>query len=284
MTNHARETSRSQKLSADGGCPRHGLTLIELLVTIAIVGILIALLLPAVQRVREAARRTQCQNNLRQMGLALTSYESTHNRFPAGRDAQNGRHYSWATAILPHLEQAALFDSYDQTFAWDDLENLEVAETNLQVFRCPSAIEFWNGKSDYGGNYGSALTGLTPGFQHGFAWEAGLLPPVHIELPGGYRTEGVQTGEVTDGLSQTAMILEDADRPADQGGMWASGHNCFAHDNGPINSSPSNEIFSRHPGGAFALLGDGSTRFLSESMDLQVLGGLCTRAHDEVIQ
>jgi prepilin-type N-terminal cleavage/methylation domain-containing protein len=261
-----------------------GFTLIELLVSLFIIGLLVALLLPAVQNIREAARRTQCRNNLHQMGVALSGYESTFRRLPPGREAENGWNHSWSTAALPYLEQAALFDQYDYQSAWDDPDNAPVSDAMLAVFRCPSAVEDWPGKTDYGGNYGSALTGLTPGFQHGYAWESGLLPPIRIDLPGNYRREGVRTGEVSDGLSQTFLVLEDADRPAAEGGRWANGHNCFAHDEGPINANRSKEIFSRHPGGAHALVGDGSVRFLSESTDLSVIGGLSTRAVGEIVQ
>jgi hypothetical protein len=144
----------------------------------------------------------------------------------------------------------------------------------------PRPSSTWPGKTDYGGNYGSTLTGLTPGFQHGFGWEAGTLPPIHIQMPGNYRRAAVLVGEILDGTSQTLVVLEDADRPAEEGGLWASGHNCFAHDQGPVNSTISNEIFSRHPGGAFGLLADGAVRLLSESMDLRS-SALCVLGREE---
>jgi prepilin-type N-terminal cleavage/methylation domain-containing protein/prepilin-type processing-associated H-X9-DG protein len=263
---------------------RFGFTVVEVLVAVAIVATLAGLLLPAVQHAREAARRARCQNNLRQIGLGIASHESAIRCLPAGRDAAGGRQHSWCTAVLPYLEQPALHTRYDYSQAWDNPTNLPVAETDLTVFRCPSAIGKWPGKTDYGGNYGSALTGLTPGFQHGFAWEAGTLPPIHVAMPGSHRMAPVRIGEVTDGTSQTFLVLEDADRPAKEGGMWANGHNCFAHDNGPINHEISQEIFGRHPAGANGLLADGSVRFLSESIVLSVVGAMCTRASGEVAQ
>lgn len=263
---------------------RSGFTLIELLVAIAIIAVLLAIAAPAVQHIRQAAQRSQCQNHLRQMGVALASFESAHGALPPGRDARNGWHHSWATAILPYLEQAALYDEYDYQRAWDDVANDAVISESLAVFRCPASLAEWPGKTDYGGNCGSALTGLTPGFQYGYAWEAGMLPPIHVELPGNYRKSGVRMAEVRDGTSQTFLVLEDADRAADEGGLWGNGYNCFAHDEGPINANPSKEIFSRHPGGAHALMADGSVRFLSESLGLSIIGAMCTRARGEIVE
>src|SRR5262245_45987446 len=127
-----------------------GFTLVEMLIAIAIVGALAALAIPAVQQAREAARRTRCQNNLRQIGNALLSFESAHARLPAGRDAQNRRQHSWATAILPQLEQRDLHQRYDYSQAWNDAANESVAQANVALFRCPSATGKWNGKTDYG--------------------------------------------------------------------------------------------------------------------------------------
>ena len=131
--------------------PRRGFTLIELLVVIAIIAVLIALLLPAVQQAREAARRSQCKNNLKQMGLALHNYHDTYNLFPSAifwTDVNKDRapdtgvgHWSWGTMILPQLEQAPLFKKMQpgtltplQAYNADN----NVLRTSLNVFRCPS--------------------------------------------------------------------------------------------------------------------------------------------------
>src|SRR5262245_618227 len=262
---------------------QRGFTLVEILVVIAIAAILAGLLLPAMQMAREAARRMRCQNNLHQIGLALLGFESQHGRLPSGRDAERSRQHAWSTAILPQLEEAAIYERYDFTKAWKDPANQQVTAANVAVYRCPSAIGKWDGKIDYGGNYGSALTGLAPGFAAGRAWESGTFPPVHLAMPGQYRAAAVRLGEITDGTSQTFLVLEDADRPAAQGGLWASGHNCFAHDSGPINVNLSKEIFSRHPQGANALLADGSVRLLTNSMRPALLGAMCTRAAGEAV-
>ena len=136
---------------------RHrGFTLIELLVVIAIIAILVALLLPAVQQAREAARRTQCRNNMKQLGLALMNYESSNQQFPPSRinlstggSAPNlltppwpvGSTFqkAWPTMVLPQLDQAGLYDLYDSNKNWFDVANDPVTTTKLAAFICPSA-------------------------------------------------------------------------------------------------------------------------------------------------
>ncbi len=266
-------------------CQRLAFTLIELFVVIAVIGILVGISLPAVQMSRESGRRMSCSNHLRQIGIALSAFESTYQKLPPGRDARQSQNHSWSTLALPFLEQPAIFERYDFRTAMDSPGNAVVGSTNLEVFRCPSAVDEWPGKSDYGGNYGSTLTGLLPGFGRGRGWDAGTLLSIGIPpTPGVYfRQAPVAMADVSDGASHTFLVLENADRPAAEGGLWVSGHNCFAQDNGPINGKDDNEITSRHPGGAHGLLVDGSTQFLTESTDLQILGSLCTRAGREVI-
>src|SRR5262245_15791655 len=126
--------------------PRLAFTLVELLVVIAIIGILVALLLPAVQSAREAARRMQCGNNLKQLGLALLNYESSRGVFPFGcggtsggaRYAQTG---TWAAFILPQLEQQNLFDTFDFKRHMNDPANQKAVSTIVPGFICPSDPE-----------------------------------------------------------------------------------------------------------------------------------------------
>src|SRR5262245_39373920 len=113
-----------------------GFTLIELLVVIAIIGVLIALLLPAVQKVREAANRTHCANNRKQVGLAMNNYHNVYQVFPPGQ--ANRPNTSWAAFILPYLEQENLSRQYDFTAAFDDAKNLAVTQTPLKIMVCPS--------------------------------------------------------------------------------------------------------------------------------------------------
>jgi prepilin-type N-terminal cleavage/methylation domain-containing protein/prepilin-type processing-associated H-X9-DG protein len=117
---------------------RSGFTLVELLVVIAIIGILIALILPAVQAARGAARRTQCANNLKQMGLALQNYHDTHQVFPSGFVWPN--RVFWTGLLLPQLEQNDLYQSLDLSASWIVPPNSLAPATHLPVFRCPSTM------------------------------------------------------------------------------------------------------------------------------------------------
>jgi len=257
-------------------------TLVELLVVIAIIGILIALLLPAVQAAREAARRLQCSNNLRQIGLALHNHHTSWESFPPGHPGYNDLNHCWTTIILPQLEHQALYDRYDWSVPFDHESNTEVIETKLQVFLCPTSSHDYSGAGDYGGHYGSTLTGLTPGFGRGYAFESGILIATNPNHSDTKNNTPIRIAQIRDGTSSTIIIMEDAGRSIEQNGRWAEGWQCFSQQ-GHINTTRDNEMFSDHPGGAHALTADGSVHFLSESLDLDVLGALSSRAGGEVV-
>src|SRR5687768_8188062 len=121
-------------------------TLVELLVVIAIIGVLVALLLPAVQAAREAARRTSCLNNLTQLGIALHNYEFHHETLPPGstnpdgpiRSEAEGIHVSWIVKVLPYIEQNAMSNKFDQSAGAYDEKNAEVRAAEMDVIECPS--------------------------------------------------------------------------------------------------------------------------------------------------
>lgn len=126
--------------------PRRAFTLIELLVVIAIISVLIGLLLPAVQKVREAANRMSCSNNLKQIAMALHNYESSHRKFPPGGITPGTccgtRSFTnWAIEILPFLELEALYKRYDQSQVNEDPVNLPVVQTQVKVYICPSDLD-----------------------------------------------------------------------------------------------------------------------------------------------
>ena len=242
---------------------------------IAIVGVLIALLLVAVQSAREAARRTQCFNNLHQIGVALHSYHAVHRCFPPGgieprswRRPQ-GRQYAWSAFLLPYLESESVATKIDFTKAFDDPENAEIAAAVLPTYLCPSTprsspLSGGRGAIDYGGIYGERITGRND-------------PPNGVMR---YDTV-TRARDILDGTTTTLCIAEDS---GFRDGQWINGRNVFDQAF-PINRAPAfeNDIRSLHPGGANGLFADGSVRFLDENMDLQVLAAICTRAGNEVV-
>ncbi len=217
---------------------RHAFTLVELLVTIAIVGILIALLLPAVQEAREAARRMQCANHLKQLALATHGYVNTHGILPPSGivepktlkitdngvqrdypvfDQRSGKMFSWAVLILPFLEETNLYSQFDLTRTILEQPH-EPQETAVAVYMCPSDAargryymdeEFTLGKRFAKGNYAAYVT------------------PFHSDLqllyPGALISTGQKLSRVVDGTSNTVVFTEvrTRDHLQDERGVWA---------------------------------------------------------------
>ena len=183
---------------------RSAFTLVELLVVIAIIGILVSLLLPAVQAAREAARRMQCSNNLKQLGLALHNYESAHKRFPAGR---NELRHSPHSSLLPYIEQTNAANLIDFRVRWDHPNNAVAAATEIPIFHCPSdpistVPNAW-GSTNYRSNQGSGiLWGLPPSDPSDPNF--GMPKPDGVLIPNLY----LSFRDITDGTSNTAVFSE----------------------------------------------------------------------------
>ncbi len=202
---------------------RRGFTLIELLVVIAIIAILIGLLVPAVQKVREAAAKIQCANNLKQIGLALHNYHGNYQSFPTSVRPAGVTplpRVSWTIPLLPFIEQDNLRRNYDTTTNWDSATNLPLTSLPIKIFQCPSApnvqrldgdpqTNTWNlvAVTDYAASTGVAAYATNVNTTG--AVEPGILQKNTL----------VRIADVTDGLSNTILVVESAGRPQ----IWRAG-------------------------------------------------------------
>ncbi|MDY0170257.1 MAG: DUF1559 domain-containing protein [Thermoguttaceae bacterium] len=294
--------------------PRRAFTLVELLVVITIIGILIALLLPAVQSAREAARRLQCSNNVKQIGLALHNYHTAHNIFPPGAFFGLNRG-SIMIRLLPYIEQQALYDQFDfktNTDTQAAANSYALGGTVIATYVCPS--DSVRGKIGSKGvhNY-AASQGPTPHHGNTSCWcennwnEYTPEPKVNQAgvFHGPFTRDPIATSvaDCRDGLSNTIYFGEVLPECSDHNRAgWAWTNNCqgFGHTHIPINYdtcqtsgdfcnqkcnwSTEKGFKSRHPGGAMFLLGDGSVHFISETIDHWNYQRLGNKADGEVVQ
>jgi prepilin-type processing-associated H-X9-DG protein len=219
-------------------------------------GILVALLLPAVQAAREAARRAQCGNNLKQIGLAMHNYNDVYGAFPPAYsvDANGNRLLSWRVAILPFLEEAQLYERFDKNKPWDDPANRALAAEMPAVYACPSSLH--------------------PRESQRTAY---LVLNGEGMLFNGPTATKMQ--EITDGTSNTLMVVEAEGNAV----TWTQPADLDAATLQAIIGPGPQQLGSRHPGGVQALLADGSVRFLSQSISPDVLKALMTRAGGEIV-
>jgi len=291
--------------SASSGRRPAAFTLIELLVVIAIIGVLVGLLLPAVQQAREAARRSTCQTKLKQIGLAMHGYYDGNGHLPAGLSLTPdptkspwehrglARRFGWGFFILPYLEETALYDRHAGLVVDPDAQMPPTwpnnppngLERKIEIYSCPSDPDLpqhirWYGTSNYVGCYGRTHEHRGQGVSN-FSGVSGVL----------YATSAVQFKEITDGLSQTILAGEVSSQQRHWnngvGGSWPGDPNSLkfdgmvfrdTHPNHPINvqlpDATINNGFadhdgfgSLHPGGTHFVFCDGSTHFIDQNID-----------------
>ena len=254
---------------------RAAFSLLELLVALAVIGLLLGLLFPALSAARESARQQQCGNNLRQIGLALHGYHLAKQRLPVGclewrsvAGPPSRRQLAWSVFLLPYLEQQALYEALDLRQPYDAAVNAAAAKTRVASFECPShpGHQTAPGRTDYGGLFGEIILDRRQ--------DDGVF----------LHEQAIRYSQITDGLSHTLGIGEDLFGP-DNG--WINGRNVFVQARGvndPTAWVGDNEIRGAHSKGALVLFCDGAARWLGQATDKQVLGQMITRDRGEVFE
>ncbi|GAA5506044.1 DUF1559 domain-containing protein [Novipirellula caenicola] len=269
---------------------RRGFTLVELLVVIAIIGVLVGLALPAMQNMRELARRTACQQNLTQLSLALSSYSLRNVHYPMGTvnptgPIQNeavGYHHNWISGLLPMMDAQSVYEAIDRSKSVYAPANADVRSLSIPTLQCPSQTGMRENTTCYAGIHASSETPIDED-------NDGVM---FLNIP-------VTDSDITDGLAYTAFVGEKLSRFEEDLG-WISGTRSSLRNTGhAINAEltrirgpqgPEQEvsetyvggIASDHPNGANVLLGNGSYRFCNPSMDATIRRQLGSRSDGEI--
>lgn len=221
-------------------------------------GVLVALLLPAVQAAREAARRTQCTNNLKQIALAFHNYHDVYGTFPPAYipDEDGQPMHSWRVLILPFLESQHIYNQYNFSEPWNSPNNLAVTRQPVPAYSCPSSPA--NGPGGTETSY-MVITGPNTVFDAGKA---------------------CRISDILDGTSNTIMVVEVAGTGVNWGEPKDLDASTLTY---PLGTSGGSTPDSYHPGGLNAALCDGSVRFIADTVSPQVFNALITKAGAEVI-
>ena len=288
--------SHQRKLNVSRG----GFTLVELLVVIAIIGILIAMLLPAVQSTRESARRIQCANNMKQIGSAIGQFVSRHRYFPPSHTVRSDYFpipsHNSVSFFLPFMERNDIVGRLDMRLDWDDPENKPAILNDVPNLRCPTAPGGREQIADY-----AACTAILSTSYEQLAKRGDVSERHALELYGLLAVNGGRApGDCIDGLSHTFLYFESAGKPGGyedkapsaeiepMGGHWADNRTAFpqwALCDGTrfINCTNDRGIYAFHPGGSQFLYGDGSVKFHDQSMDPEIFVTLFTHAGGDLL-
>ena len=221
----------------------------------------------------QSARASHCAGNLKNIGIALTSFHALRRSYPAGSELLAGTEQAWSSRILPFLELETTAVGIDYNSPWNAPgSNLIAANQNLSIYLCPSAVIPFPGKQDYGGIIGTSLLPIAAGVGPNQAFGCGTLIVTSVQQP-----VGVTAAKITDGLSTTLCVGESVDRQDESSSRWACGRNCFAQTEQWVNMDTLGSLHSNHPGGAQGLFADGHVQFLSDEIAPTVLGAICTR-------
>ncbi len=298
------------------GMSRRGFTLIELLVVIAIIAVLIALLLPAVQQAREAARRSQCKNNMKQLGLAIHNYHDSLGTLPIGYAGDvTGR--GLVKGLLPYLDQAPMFNRWNESIGYNSEPNQSaISRIRQTVHTCPSdtPAQWYNAipQYNYAPNYGNTTNTRQPSL-NGVAFSPA---PFYFDDDATHPAVCFRLRDINDGTSNTLLMMEvrqgaifqdlrgltwwgpgsgvtasytpNSSTPDLMNVFCSSSPSLLCTGGGSVGNSPaSNGAFyvsrSRHTGGVHVLMGDGATRFVSNNIDINTWRNMSTMQGGEVL-
>jgi prepilin-type N-terminal cleavage/methylation domain-containing protein len=289
---------------------RSAFTLIELLVVIAIIGVLIGLLLPAVQKIREAASRMACQNNLKQIGLAMNNHLGTQGYFPVGYYdptpwpvLDSGPGWGWGAYLLPYLEQDTLYQRINFSLDVGDPANAAVCAQFLNIFMCPSDQQFTTFTITDGGSGSWTLAQASYVACNGNDGVDDFTTPPHTG-PFIRATRGFKATDIKDGLSNTMFVGDRTSKLSYC--TWIGGPTgalnpflmspgsfgaevtllmCHAGPTGPNSAGvfDADSTSSPHRTGVPFVFGDGSVHFISNSISIPVWMALATRAGGEAV-